>query len=133
MERIEYDFLFFLSNPNKEEVILTVVRPKMRENEYQAKLIKKLRKLFPACVVLKNDPHYQQGVLDLLVLYGDKWASLEVKASATSPKRPNQDHFVEQLDEMSFAAYIYPENEEEVLNALQQAFEPPRGTCISES
>jgi|SRR5215475_2642245 len=104
-----------------------------RESKYQAKLIKKLKNLFPGCVVMKNDSGYQQGVLDLLLLYKDRWASLEVKSSMSSPSRPNQDHFVEQLDEMSFAAYIYPENEEEVLNALQQAFEPPRGTRISKS
>jgi len=58
-------------------------------------------------------------------------ASLEVKASAAAAKRPNQDHFVKRLREMSFAAYIYPENEEEVLRALEQAFEPPGRTRFS--
>jgi hypothetical protein len=101
------------------------------ENQYQAKLIKRLESRFPGCVVLKNDAAYQQGILDLILLYRDRWASLEVKRSASAPVQPNQDHFVQQLDEMSFAAYIYPENEEEVLNALQQAFEPPRRTRVS--
>jgi hypothetical protein len=103
------------------------------ENQYQAKLIRKLERLFPGCVILKNDSAYQQGILDLTLLYHDKWASLEVKRSADSGTRPNQDYFVRQLNEMSFAAYIYPENEEEVLIALQQAFEPPRRTRVSKS
>jgi hypothetical protein len=52
---------------------------------------------------------------------------------ASASRQPNQDYYVEQLDEMSFAAYIYPENEEEVLSALQQAFESPRRTCVLKS
>jgi hypothetical protein len=103
------------------------------ENQYQAKLIRKLERLFPGCVILKNDSAYQQGILDLTLLYRDKWASLEVKRSVGAGTRPNQDYFVRQLNEMSFAAYIYPENEEEVLIALQQAFEPPRRTRVSKS
>jgi hypothetical protein len=101
------------------------------ENQYQARLIKRLMATFPGCVVLKNDPSYQQGILDLTILYKNKWALLEVKRSRSAPARPNQDHFVHQLNDMSFAAYIYPENEEEVLNALQQAFEPPRRSRVS--
>lgn len=105
----------------------------MIENQYQAKLIKKLYKTFPGCVVVKNDPGYQQGILDLTILYGPNWASLEVKASANSRVQPNQEHFVRTLDDMSFAAFIYPENEAEVLDALQQAFEISRRTCVPES
>ena len=105
----------------------------MTENQYQAKLIKRLRQMFPGIEILKQDPTYQQGILDLILLYRDKWASLEVKRSADASVQPNQDHFVNRLNQMSFAAYIYPENEEEVLNALQQAFEPPRRTRLSKS
>jgi hypothetical protein len=94
----------------------------MTEAAYQSKLIRKLKRIFPGCVVLKNDPQYQQGILDLTLLFGSMWAMLEVKASRSARTRPNQDYFVEQLDNMSFAAFIYPENEEEVLNALQEAF-----------
>lgn len=82
---------------------------------------------------MKNDAAYRQGILDLTVLYGDKWATLEVKRSADAPVRPNQDYYVQQLSEMSFAAYIYPENEKEVLNALQKAFEPPKRARVSKS
>ena len=97
----------------------------MTESQYQAKLIKRLEARFPGCLILKNDSGLRQGMLDLTILYGQYWASLEVKRSASATAQPNQDYYVKQLDEMSFAAYIYPENEEEVLNALQQAFEPP--------
>lgn len=102
----------------------------MTENKYQTNLIKRLRKRFPGCVIIKNDPAYQQGILDLTILHGPNWASLEVKASAKSEIQPNQEHFVRQLDEMSFAAFIYPENEAEVLDALQQAFESSRRACV---
>jgi hypothetical protein len=94
----------------------------MTENVYQAKLIRKLKRTFPGCEVLKNDPNYVQGILDLTLFYGPCWAMLEVKASATSAERPNQAYYVEQMNNMSFAAFIYPENEEEVLTALSEAF-----------
>ena len=94
----------------------------MRERAYQAELIKKLRDLFPGCVILKNDSSYMQGVPDLIILYGRFWAMLEVKATRGSRVQPNQEYYVDQLNEMSFAAFIYPANEEEVLHALQLAF-----------
>lgn len=98
----------------------------MRERDYQAKLIKKLKRMFPGCVILKNDPQYLQGILDLSIFYGENWAMLEVKASANAAQQPNQDYYVRTLNEMSFAAVIYPENEEEVLHDLQQALLPAR-------
>jgi hypothetical protein len=103
------------------------------ENQYQAKLIKKLEAMFPGCEIFKNDSGYSQGIPDLTILWYDKWASLEVKRSADAPMRPNQAYYLEKLDHLSFAACIYPENEEEVLSALQQAFEPPRRARLSKS
>ena len=105
----------------------------LTENKYQAQIIKKLKVLFPGCMVLKTDTAYQQGTPDLIILWGKYWASLEVKMDADAISQPNQEYFVKQLNEMSFAAFIYPENEEEVLSALQQAFKPPRRTRISKS
>ena len=58
----------------------------MTENQYQAKLISKLKRRFPGIVILKNDSGLQQGILDLMLLYGDRWASLEVKRSADAAK-----------------------------------------------
>jgi hypothetical protein len=93
----------------------------MTEAEYQSKLIKKLRLLFPNCVILKNDPGYLQGIPDLVIFHGDRYAFLEVKASENSKVQVNQPYYVELLNEMSFAAFVYPSNEEEVLRALERA------------
>lgn len=105
----------------------------MTEATYQAKLIRKLKRLFPGCEVLKNDPQYQQGLLDLTIFWCDMWAMLEVKASARSRRQPNQDYYVNHFNRMSFASYIYPENEEEVLLALQEAFVSRGAACLSQS
>lgn len=106
----------------------------MRENVYQAELIKKLRQLFPDCFILKNDSSYMQGVPDLLILYRDRWAMLEVKPKtpkSSNDFEPNQEWYLEQLDAMSFASCIYPENEEAVLDALQSAFSTRRKARVS--
>lgn len=95
----------------------------MLESTYQARLIKKLERLFPGCIILKNDSGYRQGIPDLLVLFDDQWALLEVKASANAPQQPNQEYYIQRAAELSFAAFIYPEIEEEVLSELQRSFE----------
>ena len=92
------------------------------ERDFQAKLIRELKVLFPGCIVMKNDSSYIQGIPDLLVLYRDNWASLECKKSVAAKKRPNQEYYVDLMDEMSFSRFICPENKEEVLHELQQAF-----------
>ncbi|PWE87100.1 hypothetical protein LG34_06075 [Eubacterium ramulus] len=94
----------------------------MLESQFQSKLIKKLKKIFPGCLVMKTDPTYIQGLPDLLILFNDRWAVLECKKSGTASHRPNQDYYVDRMNEMSFARFIYPENEEEILHDLQQAF-----------
>lgn len=91
----------------------------MTEAEYQAKLIKRIKAIFPGCLVLKNDPNYLQGVPDLSIFYNNKWAVLEVKRSENESHRPNQDYYINKLNDMSFASFIFPENEEEVLHELQ--------------
>jgi hypothetical protein len=93
------------------------------ERDFQAKLIKELKERFDGCMVMKLDPDYIQGIPDLLVLYKDKWATLECKKSAKAHKQPNQEHYVKKMNDMSFSAFIFPENKEEVLDELQQSFE----------
>ena len=95
----------------------------MLESKFQADLIKDIKKMFPGCVVMKNDSSYIQGIPDLLVLYNDRWASLECKKSESARKQPNQEYYVEKLDSMSFSRFIFPENKEEVLRELQSAFQ----------
>lgn len=104
----------------------------MRENAYQARLIKKIKKLLPGCMVLKNDANYIQGIPDLTVFYNDHWAVLECKRSANEIHQPNQDYYVEQLNEMSFARFIFPEVEEEVLNELLRSFKVKGAACVPE-
>lgn len=105
----------------------------MRENDYQAKLIKKITRLLPGSIVLKNDSAYLQGIPDLTILYGDTWAALEVKKSKTAEQQPNQDYYIREMDNMAFASFIYPENEEDVLRALQQSLGTKRNARISKS
>lgn len=94
-----------------------------REAAYQSSLIKKIYAMFPKAIVLKNDAKYIQGFPDLLILHENHWAALETKRYNDARHQPNQDHYVKLLDEMSYASFISPENEKEVLNALQQTFE----------
>lgn len=103
----------------------------MLESKYQAELIKKLRVGFPECVVLKNDSSYMQGVPDLILLWGECWAMLEVKAHKTSRVQPNQKWYVTRLNEMSYAAFICPENEAEVLSEIQRQFTTRREARLS--
>jgi hypothetical protein len=89
------------------------------EAAYQAKLIKRLQAMLPEAIILKNNPDEVQGIPDLLILWGWTWAMLEVKKSANEPEQPNQAYYVGLMYEMSYAAFICPENEEEVLDELQ--------------
>lgn len=94
----------------------------MSESQFQSSLIKELKDRFPGCMILKNDPTYVQGIPDLIVLWKDKWASLECKKDRNAKHRPNQSHYVEKMNEMSFSAFIYPENRQEVLDDLERSF-----------
>jgi Holliday junction resolvase len=94
------------------------------ERDFQSDLIKELKSFFKGCIVMKLNSGYIQGIPDLLVLYKDKWATLECKKTKGAKKRPNQEYWVKLMDQMSFSRFICPENKEEVLNELQQAFKP---------
>lgn len=99
-----------------------MARSSKLESGFQDRLITTLKTMFPGCMVFKMDQ--LQGIPDLLILYGRKWASLECKRSAKAKRQPNQDYYVGKMDEMSFSRFICPENKEEVLNELQQTFKP---------
>ena len=87
----------------------------MLENRFKTNLAKEIKERLPGAMVLHLDPNEIQGIPDLLVLYGNRWAALE-------GNRPNQDYYVNLMNEMSFAAFICPENKEEILNDLQRSF-----------
>ena len=101
----------------------------MLENTFKTGLVKELKSSFPGCIVLHADPNEIQGIPDLVVLYEDTWAALEGKKSARASHRPNQDYYVEKMNEMSYAAFIYPENKEEILNELERSFQA-RGSAL---
>lgn len=93
------------------------------ESIFKTKLKKELQRRFPGCVIVNFDTDQAQGVPDRIILYKDRWAALEVKKSLTAERQPNQEYYVELMNDMSFAAFIYPENMGEVLDALQRSFE----------
>ena len=94
----------------------------MKESKFQSDLKKELQGMFPGCMITKLDSGDIQGIPDLLVLYKDKWAVLENKRSANASHQPNQDYYVDKMNGMSFASFIYPENKDEVLARLRKKF-----------
>lgn len=95
----------------------------MLESKFQADLKKELKQKFNGCIVTKLDSGDIQGIPDLLILYKDKWATLECKKNEKASKRPNQQYYVDKMNKMSFSRFICPENKEEVLNDLQNMFD----------
>lgn len=94
----------------------------MRESKFERDTIEEIYERLPGSVVIKNDAARRQGIPDRLVLWQGRWGMLEFKAGPTAEKQPNQEYYVEVFDRMSFASFIYPENKDEVLDALQSAF-----------
>ena len=94
----------------------------MLENRFKTNLIREIKDMLPGCMVLHLDPNEIQGIPDLLILHRDRWAVLEGKKNAYASHRPNQDYYVDLMDGMSFAAFIFPENKDEVLDALYLHF-----------
>lgn len=103
----------------------------MRESEFKRKLIIEIESLFPECVVLNNDANYLQGIPDLQILNGPKWAMLETKISTNASRRANQEYYITLFNHMSYASFVYPENKEKVLDELQSALRFSRRTRIS--
>ena len=95
----------------------------MKESKFQHELINDIKTRFPGAMVLKTDPRYIQGIPDLVIFWKNRWAALECKNTQTANKRPNQDFYVNLMDDMSFASFVYPENKEEVLDEMERSFE----------
>jgi hypothetical protein len=101
------------------------------EGRFKDELVADLQRLFPGCHILWNNAGLQTGIPDMLILWQNKWAMLEPKRSATAAHQPNQDWFIDRFNDMSFAAFVFPENKEEVLDDLQRAFRSRRPTRVS--
>lgn len=98
-----------------------MARSSRLESGFQDNLIKEIKETYPGCMVFKMDQI--QGIPDLLILYGSKWASFEMKKSATASRRPNQEYYVNLMDKMSFSRFVCPENKDIVLDELCLYFE----------
>lgn len=94
----------------------------MKESDFQKNLIHELKDRYPKCIVTKNDSSYIQGIPDLTIFYENKWATLECKKDRKASHQPNQDHYVNKMNEMSFSSFIFPENKEDVLDELDEFF-----------
>lgn len=97
-----------------------------KEREIQNSIKDKIRNLLGDCIIVENDPTKIRGIPDLLVLFKDRWAALETKRHIKASKRANQPYYVDKMNEMSFAAFISPENEEEVLDAMVRSLRSER-------
>lgn len=91
------------------------------ESTIQSRIARKIRdRLHGSCVMI-NDGNYIQGFPDITVYYKDKFAMLEVKRTRNSEHQPNQDYYIDKFREHVFAEFIYPENEEEILSAMERS------------
>ena len=97
-----------------------MARSSRLESGFQDRLRIELKDMFPDCLIFKMEQF--QGIPDLLILYKRKWACLECKKSANAKKQPNQEYYVDLMDKMSFASFIYPENKDTVLDELYLYF-----------
>lgn len=91
------------------------------EGAFQDRLRKDILEKFPGSMVMKLDN--TQGLPDLLILYKDRWATLECKRCKNATHQPNQDYYVDKMNGMSFSRFVYPENKREVLDELRKSFE----------
>ena len=94
---------------------------KQLESGFERDTVKKIKERFPGSIVTKLNT--KQGIPDRLILFGGKWATLEFKREKNSPHRPNQDWYVDRMNDMSFSRFIYPENCDEVMRDLTTFFE----------
>lgn len=106
-----------------------MARSSRLESGFQDRLKTYIEDLFPGCMIFKMEQ--RQGIPDLLILYKDRWASLECKRSANEARQPNQEYYVDLMNRMSYSSFVYPENLEEVLYELQQTFGTGRASRFS--
>ena len=90
-----------------------------RESAFQSEVIQELEARWPGCTVRKNPPGYDNGFPDVVAYIGRLWAMFECKRSAHEKHRPNQDWWVDHLNLMGFARFIFPENKDAVLDELE--------------
>lgn len=96
------------------------------ESKFQKDFLDEAKRRYPGCIALKNDSGYIQGFPDWTLLYKDKWAVLEMKKERGARKQPNQEYYVDLLNNMSFSRFVFPDNQEEVFEDLDTFFKRKR-------
>ena len=93
------------------------------ESEFQRKLKKRIKDEIPGSYVFKQDPNQVQGIADLIIVNGSKYAMLECKKSKDAHHQPNQDYYINDVfGKMTYASFVYPENVDEVIEELKGWF-----------
>ena len=102
------------------------------EKDFERAMVTRLYTEFPGIHIAKIMATRNQGMPDRALFFPDgRWALLEFKKSAKAPKQPNQAYYVDKLNSYSYAAFIYPENEEDIFRELHRSFGPTGTTCVS--
>lgn len=94
----------------------------MLEKDFQKKFIRELEAIFDGCILIKNDAGYIQGFPDWTMFYKNRYAVLEIKKNKSAQHQPNQDYYVDLINSMGFARFVYPENKNDVIEDLKRYF-----------
>ena len=78
----------------------------MLENKFKTKLVKEIKQRFVGSEVFHLNPVERQGAPDLLILYRNRWASLEGKQDEKSSHRPNQNYYVDKYNSTSLMSLV---------------------------
>lgn len=96
----------------------------IRESKFERKVVNRLMRDYPGAYVIKTYPGFvPQGFPDRVFLYYDFWSAFDAKRSPNAPIQPNQPYYIDQLNQMSHAAFVNPENEEVYYNEIQRALQ----------
>lgn len=94
----------------------------MLESDFKQMFFDELRDILPGCLILRGNSAWIQGFPDNVVLHRDGWFAFEFKRGPRAKRRPNQEYYIDLLDDMSYSTFVDPTNYREVLDAVQQAF-----------
>lgn len=94
----------------------------MLESAYKRKLINIVK--HDICYdnkvwVVRPNSTFNPGYPDLIFLIDRMWMALEVKRKASAHISPLQNFLVEDMNSVGFARFVFPGNEKEVLDELQ--------------
>lgn len=96
----------------------------MSEASFRTNFLKKVKDLSPEIFIEFADPHRVNGIPDVIIFYKGKHARLETKRSKDASKRLHQEYYINYFNSQGiYAAFLMPENKEEVFNALRRYFE----------